>query len=406
MAERCILPYGSRPYVVEFPANFTTCVVDPPADSPAGPVADPTGDPAQRAAGSIESLLEHALDCPIGAERLEDSVASRARVVVAVSDATRDDPRSAMVHALLRRLPDDIDLTIAVANGTHGRSEIEALGIEQALLRRARIVNHDAHDDTDMVTLGVTERGTPVRIHRCVVEADWVIATGRIKPHYFAGYGAGCKSIFPGLGGNREIRINHRLKQEPGARPGVVHGNPCRDDLEEAVAMVPARRFLLNLVIDPYGRARAAVAGDIREAFLVGAGVCEPLYRVEAPRARLVIVSDGLPLSGSLYQASKLVAATADLLCDGGTMIVVAECPDGIGPVDTVNRGIYEIGLAPRLPANHRIVLVSEVARAQVAESYCEWAPSVSAVLDEFAGESVQATVVRRAGCLIVDAME
>ena len=395
MPERCILPYGSRPYEVEFPANIKFRVIDPPGASAAG-----GGDAPGRA---LPELLDTALSQPIAAPRLEDAVAPGARVVIAVSDSTRDDPRAAMVHALLRRLPDDIDLTIAVANGTHGPSDVSALGMEPALLERARVINHDAHVDRDMVTLGTTRRGTPVRIHRCVVDADWVIATGRIKPHYFAGYGAGCKSIFPGLGGNREIRINHRLKQLPGARPGVVDGNPCRDDLEEAVAMVPARRFLLNLVSDPDGLARLAVAGDMRAAFVHGARLCEPWYRVRAPRSRLVIVSDRLPLTGSLYQASKLVAAAADLLLDGGTMIVVAECPEGIGPVETVNRAIYEIGLAPRLPVAHRIVLVSEVARAQVAASYCEWAPSVSAVLASFS-DALQATVLRRAGCLIVDA--
>lgn len=410
MPERYILPYGSRPYEVEFPANIDVHVIDPPASSRSSPgQVDSAGNSTRddpEGELSVNEALERALDNPIGSARLEEMVEPGARVVIAVSDSTRDDPRSAMLRALLRRLPDDIELTIAVANGTHGRSDLQALGIDEDLWARASVVNHDAHDATNMTTLGLTARGTPVCIHRCVVEADWVIATGRIKPHYFAGFGAGCKTIFPGLGGNREIRINHRLKLEPGARPGVVTGNPCRDDLEEAVEMVPARRFLLNLVTDPFGVTRQAVAGDVRAAFMAGAAMCDPLYRVRAPRSRLVIVSDRLPLTGSLYQASKLVAATAELLLDGGTMILVAECPDGIGPVETVNRAIYAIGLAPRLPADHRIVLVSDIPEEQVRESYCDHAPSVSAVLAELGDGQMRATVVRGAGCLIVDAVE
>src|SRR5690606_29722507 len=139
--------------------------------------------------------------------------------------------------------------------------------------------------------------------------------------------------IFPGLGASREIRINHELKREPLARAGVVDGNPCRDDLEEAVDLLAACKFLLNVVIDDRGGAQAAVAGDIRAAFRVGARACERLYRVSAPRAPVVVVSDGLPITGSLYQASKLVASAAGLLCDGGTLILVAACPDGVGPV-------------------------------------------------------------------------
>lgn len=387
------LPFGRQPYRIDLGDGRTprrVHVVMPPEPGPARP---------------LDTLLAAALDAPIGAPRLEDAVMPRERVVLLVSDATRDDPRAAMISALLARMPRDVALTLAVANGTHGLSDLGRLGIPAAVwARAARVVNHDAHDDRDLVTIGTTQRGTPVKLHRCLVETDWIIATGRIKPHYFAGYGAGCKSIFPGLGANREIRINHELKREPMARAGVVEGNPCREDLEEAVDLLAARRFLLNVVLDERGGAQAAVAGDIRAAFRAGALACERLYRVSAPRAPVVIVSDTLPITSSLYQASKLVAAAAGLLRDGGTMIVVAACPDGIGPVDTVNQGIYRLGLVPRLPERHRVVLVSELGREQVAPSYCAWAPSVEAVLDELGGEAV--TVLPRAASLIVDAYD
>lgn len=197
--------------------------------------------------------------------------------------------------------------------------------------------------------------------------------------------------------------MNHELKIEARSRAGIVEGNPCRDDLEEAVAMVPSRRYLLNLVCDVEGNARLAVAGDVRQAFLAGARACEPLFKVRAPRSRVVIVSDSLPLTGSLYQASKLVAGAAGLLLDGGTMIVVAECPEGIGPLEVVNRGIYAIGLAPRLPREHRIVLVSGMAREQVEASYCEWAPSVQMALQELGEDLVDATLIPRAGTLLIE---
>jgi nickel-dependent lactate racemase len=387
------LPFGRQPYRLDLDHGgrlHRAHVVLPPEPGPTRP---------------LDTLIAAALDAPIGAPRLEHAVKPKDRVVLLVSDATRDDPRAAMLTALLARMPRDIALTLAVANGTHGPSDLGRLNIPAAIwARAARVVNHDAHDDRDLVTIGATERGTPIKLHRCLTETDWIVATGRIKPHYFAGYGAGCKTIFPGLGANREIRINHELKREPLARAGVVDGNPCRDDLEEAVARLAARKFLLNVVIDDRGGAQAAVAGDIRAAFRAGAQACERLYRVAAPRASVVIVSDGLPLTGSLYQASKLVAAAAGLLRDGGTMIVVAACPEGIGPVDTVNKGIYELGLVPRLPPRHRIVLVSGLGREEVETSYCAWAPSVESVLDELVDEAV--TILPRAGSLIIDAYD
>ncbi|MEM9488285.1 MAG: lactate racemase domain-containing protein [Myxococcota bacterium] len=391
------LPYGHAPYIVRLPEHLTATIVGPPAE-PAG------NDPAQ----SVAALIERALDEPIAAPRLGEVIAPGQRVLIAVSDATRDDPRDLMLRSLLARMPESIELTIAVANGTHGRSELARLGIGDDLWQRATIVNHDVHDpasEDEMITIGTTARGTPVRLHRSAVEADWLIATGRIKPHYFAGYGAGCKSIFPGLGSNREIRINHELKRQPGARPGVVDGNPCRDDLEEAVAMLPGRTYLLNVVVDHQGQGRAAVAGDLRQAFRRGAALCEPYFKVRAPRADVVIASDHLPLTGSLYQASKLVAGVAPLVKPGGTVILVAECPEGIGPIDTVNRAIYEIGVKPRLPEQHRVVLISGLTEDQVAPSYCDWAPSAEVAVEQVLQSSPNAslTVVTRAGILIVE---
>jgi nickel-dependent lactate racemase len=336
----------------------------------------------------VRPLLDAALDAPIGAPRLEDTVRAGDRVTIVVSDATRAEPRGALVAAVRARLP-AVRLTIAVATGTHGRcgGDVAArLGIPRSLVEDAVIVDHDGHSDAGLVSVGATRRGTPVRLHRCAVEADVVVATGAIRPHYFAGFGAGIKAVFPGLGGATEIRINHRLKAEPGARAGSVVDNPCRADLEEVAGMLGARLWLLDGLCDPEDVVRGAVAGDIIEAFRAGCAQVAPWFGVDAPRAGCIVVSDALPVTASLYQASKLVAAVAPLLLDGGTIVVVAECPEGIGPVDVVNQGIYELGLRPRLPAEHRIVLVSGLTPAEVAPSYARWCESIERALEDCAG--------------------
>src|SRR5690606_23943652 len=156
----------------------------------------------------------------------------------------------------------DARWTIAVATGTHGPCRIDRLGLSEASVRDATLVNHDGHRPDHLVEVGVTSRGTPVRVHRCVLDADLVIATGCIRPHYLAGFGAGVKAIFPGLGEATAIRINHRLKTAPGSVAGVFVGNPCRDDLEEAVGMIPTPKFLVNGVCRPDDALETVVAGD------------------------------------------------------------------------------------------------------------------------------------------------
>jgi lactate racemase len=271
--------------------------------------------------------MESALASPVGCERLEARVRGARRVLVVLSDTTSSEPRDALLRGVLARLPDAVSVEVAVATGTHGPCDIEQLGIGDDLAARIdRWVVHDGGRAEDLVAIGTTRRGTPVTLNRAVLDADLVVATGCIIPHYFAGYGAGIKSIFPGLGGSREVRINHELKAAPGARAGVVDGNPCREDLEEVAALLPAPPFLLNLVLDDDGAARAAVAGDVNAAFRAGATLCEPLYKVRSRRARCVVVSGRGPITSSLYQASKLVAAAAPLVAEGGRVVVVAEC--------------------------------------------------------------------------------
>lgn len=346
--------------------------------------------------------MESALSSPIGADRLEERVRGATRVVVVVSDGTRTEPRDAMLRALLARLPDGLPIRVAVATGTHGSCRVDELGIGADVAARVdEWIVHDGEDPGELVAIGTTRRGTPVTVNRAVLDADLVVATGCIIPHYFAGYGAGIKAIFPGLGGSREVRINHELKSQPGARAGVVDGNPCREDLEEVVDFLPAPPFLLNLVLDDDGVARAAVAGDVRAAFRAGAALSAPLFTVRAPRAACVVVSGRGPVTASLYQASKLVAAAAPLVADRGTVIVVAECWLGTGPLDVVNRGIFEIGIRPRLPPQHQVLLVSSLAPEVVAATYCRHVPSLEAAL---AAQSEPPLVLPRAGSLLCEA--
>src|SRR4051794_38037863 len=182
------LPYGRIPYPLD-PGPGATILTPPGLPPPA----------------ALAGLLDAAITAPIGRPPLAQLVGPGGRVTIIVSDATRREPRRAFLQALARHLP-PTRWTLAIATGTHGPSPLADLDLPEDLLRGVPIINHDGHRADDLVELGVTTRGTPVRVHRCVVEADLVIATGCIRPHYFAGFGAGAKAIFPGLGEAASIR--------------------------------------------------------------------------------------------------------------------------------------------------------------------------------------------------------
>ncbi|MEO8704791.1 MAG: lactate racemase domain-containing protein [Kofleriaceae bacterium] len=364
-----VLPYGRVPYPLDLGNRLVTSVL--------APASPPASDPA--------ALVEAALDHPIGRPRLEARMSPNARVTVIVSDATRNEPRAVFLEALRRRLP-GVRWTLAIATGTHGPSGVTGLGIPSELLAAATVVDHDGHSEADLVSLGVTSRGTPMRVHRCVVDADLVIATGCIRPHYFAGFGAGVKAIFPGLGGAREVRINHRLKTSPLSRAGRVDDNPCRLDLEEAVGLLSTPTFLLDGVCAMDGRVHAAVAGDPIAAFRRGVEVARPWFTVRASRAPVVIASDVLPVTATLYQSAKIAAACASLVEPDGALIVVAECAEGTGPLATVNEAILRIGVLPRLAPGARLFLVSSMSEAVVSSTLATFASSVTDVVTRYPG--------------------
>ncbi len=359
-----LLGYGARPLLCPEPEGVRLRAIAPPYP---------------RAVPDLDAALDAALAHPSGARPLAQVATARSRVVVIVSDASREEPRAALFAAVRRALaavPDD-HLTLAVANGTHGPAPLERLGLPEELLRRHRVVNHDARDEAAMVEMGRTSRGTRVRVNRCVAEADLVVTTGRVKPHYFAGYGGGAKGIFPGLAHEADARRNHELKADPASALGEADGNPCREDIEEAVRRLGRDTYMLN-VVEVGGSVLGAVAGDVVYAHREGVRMARPFCEVEAEPADVVVVSAPLPVSSSLYQASKLVPPAGLLLRDGGAVVVAAECPEGTGPVEVVNEMIFALGVRRYLPPRHRIFLVSGMDEGTVSRTYATFAPSIA----------------------------
>lgn len=351
--------------------------------------------PARWRAASHRELCRSALGAPLGAPPLGDLARAAHRVAVVISDASRDEPRAEMLDAIFEHVPKP-RATLVVASGTHAAGA----DVVPPAYRDLPCIVHDAAALERTFDLGATREGTRVRVLREVAQAELVVVTGRIRPHYFAGYSGGVKGVFPGCAYRDDILKNHQLKADPSARLGRVDANRCRADMEQAALLVPGKLFALNVLSDIEGAPVAAASGDVIAAHRALCGRALELFEVAAPKSPVIIVADRPPVSSSLYQASKCLPPAAPLLEDGGTVILVAECDQGIEPVERVNDGLYRLGIAPQLPSRHRVLLVSSLGRDVVARSYAEFAPSLDAALDDGlarAGVS-RALLVWRAG--------
>ena len=233
------------------------------------------------------------------------------------------------------------DLGIIFATGVHRavapEEKIELL--TPFIAQRVRTIDHAAHDGSEMVLLGTTERGTPIEINRALMDFSGVVITGAIGFHYFAGFTGGRKSICPGLASVRTIEATHMLAldfEKGGKRAGVgtslLDGNLVHEECERITAMIKPR-FAVNTVVDQRGRAVRVYAGDWQAAHREGCReyLVDHSTKIKAKREIVVVSCGGSPYDINLIQAHKALDMATHACSDGGTIILVAECSDGLG---------------------------------------------------------------------------
>ncbi len=282
-----------------------------------------------------EELVRCAPKAPVGSARLSQLVRPGHQVAVVVSDVTRPCPTSRLLPALLSELcaggVEQENIRIAFGLGSHRRltPEEQARSVGEDVFAQIRCGDIGTGP---FVELGHTSRGTPVQVFRPVVEADLRVLLGNIEYHYFAGYTGGAKAVLPGVCSVETIRANHSWMVEDSAVAGRIEGNPVREDLEEAAGFAEPS-FLLNVVLDAQKNIVHAVAGDVTLAHREGCRKVDELYRLPIDKLADIVLASagGWPKDINLYQAHKALDNAARAVRDGGVIILLAECGEGIG---------------------------------------------------------------------------
>lgn len=284
---------------------------------------------------SADEAVKNALEHPIASARLRDIVKPGEKIAIITSDITRPMPTYAVMPFLLDELSgagvSDKDITLVFALGSHRKhSDAEKIKLAgEETFRRIACVDGDT---ADCVHLGVTSRGTPVDIVRCVAEADRRICLGNIEYHYFAGYSGGAKAIMPGVSTRDAIQSNHRMMIEKEACAGNLDTNPLRQDIEEAARMCGID-FILNVVLDEHKKIIYAVAGDSVKAHRQGCRFLDTLYgkRIKQKADIVVVSQGGAPKDLNLYQTQKALDNAKHAVKDGGIIVLVGSCKEGLG---------------------------------------------------------------------------
>tara|TARA_B110000467_G_scaffold149258_1_gene155757 strand:- start:818 stop:2077 length:1260 start_codon:yes stop_codon:yes gene_type:complete len=330
------LAYGSGHLPIEVPNDRTT-VIEP---------------------ANITSLADEqaavlgALQKPIGSQPLLERISPETKICIAFTDITRATPNDRIIPWLLEHLggPND-NITLLNQLGTHRPNTKEELEImlTPEVVANYRVLNHEPENPDALVQVGTTADGTPALLNRHIVEADLRIITGFIEPHFFAGFSGGVKGIMPGCAGLETVMSNHGAKNigDPQATFGITEGNPLWEELRD-IALKAGPSFLFNVTLNEQRGITNVFAGDIIEAHKSGCAFVKKSAMQPVGQAFDIVVTtnSGYPLDLNLYQGVKGMSAGARVLKEGGTLILAAECREGVpggSPLDELLRSADSI---------------------------------------------------------------
>ena len=384
--------YGSGVQSVEIPEmNLLTCLLSNEVEHP------------RRGEEAVRYALEH----PIGSGKLRELVKPGQKVAIVTSDISRPLPTKQILPHVLEELyaggVNREDITVVFALGSHRKHTEE----EKRYLMGDRCYEEVAAMDStpeDCLHMGTTGRGTPVDITRVVAQADVRICLGNIEYHYFAGYSGGAKAIMPGVSTPAAIQQNHRLMVDPNACAGKLVGNPVREDIEEA-GEICGIHFIVNVVLDEHKQIVCAVAGDVTAAHREGCAYLDTMYCKKIPaKADIVLVSQGgAPKDANLYQTQKALDNAKHAVKNGGTIILMGACGEGLGStvfeqwltsapdahslVERIGRefrlGGHKAAAIAMVLENARIDLVSEMEPDFVRSIFLNPQPNAQKAFDE-----------------------
>lgn len=292
-----------------------------------------------------DGAIANALAAPEGTPPLHELAQGKSSALVIVSDPTRITRADLVLPHVLRELGDGgisaARTTVIIARGNH--RAVEPLEIEcmlsPELAANLDIRQHDSRDADSLRPVPPTSRGTKAGLNRLLWERDLVVVISAVTAHYFAGFGGGRKSVFPGLAERDGIIANHQLaidfkrgRLADGVEPCNLTGNPVHEDFIEIVGNRPPDFIITSLMTDDFAIG-ALHCGHWQWSH---ESACERYMRhhgVAIPEKRAVVIAScgGAPKDIDLIQSHKTIQYATKALQPGGKLLLLAECPEGLG---------------------------------------------------------------------------
>ena len=282
--------------------------------------------------------IENGLKDPINSKPLRDIINSDSKIAISVCDITRAQPREIVLKTIIEHIEDIVpkaNIKILIATGTHRvntkKELISMLGEE--IVNDLTIINHTCDDKSSLIKMNTSLKDVDVLLNKHWVEADIRITTGFVEPHFFAGFSGGSKLVAPGLAGLQTIMKLHNFERlnNPNSIWGEIDNNPIQQDVRK-IAKETGVDFTLDVTLNRDQEITNVFSGNLIDSHNIACDFARKtaMVEVDEPYDIVITSNSGYPLDQNLYQTVKGLSAASQITKEGGEILCLSECSDGI----------------------------------------------------------------------------
>lgn len=317
-------------------------------------------------------------DNPFFSSPIEDLIRSDESVLIVVPDATRKAACGQVLNLLIRRLivsgvkPHKVGIIFATGIHRPVTEDEKKRILTPFIYQRIKHFDHSAKDFLKLAGIGssfahygYTSNGIRIELNKLLLEYDHIVLIGGVTFHYFAGFTGGRKLVCPGLASEHTISETHKLAfdfekktRRQGVGIGLLKGNLVHETFVEIAGKVKPT-FSVNTIANERDEAVSVFCGDWKLAHEKACSFYLENHSLKISEKRdcVVVSCGGFPFDLNLIQAHKALESASYACKEGGMIIFIAECADGLGREDFLKW--FEVKdseeLAERLCQNYEV---------------------------------------------------
>ena len=344
---------------------------------------------------SNNDLIMNSLEHPEDSSPLSSVAANVKSATIVMTN--HDDPKivatllETLLTFLISQIPDSESISVIYPN-VFDSLEKESEIVMQLKIAHDQGCNLHPQDPTSSELhefVGVTPtHSTPVFVNKAFVHSELRIGISTIHPNVFTGATGGRMAVIPGCAGNKSIERNMKLQAISTAKLYAIDNEACLD-LEEA-SKLAGLDFILNAVPDCNSHIAHVATGNPytswRNSIKTMHNVSDALIRYKADIT--IISAGGSNHDRTLYDALDVLYPACQATEQGGIIILIAECPEGVGPsgllkgmsecsnesgIRVLSQTRYELGMEKarllwNVLSSRRVILCSRLRESLVTE--------------------------------------